>query len=123
IPAGARVYRVECDGPVIPAGAQVIDHHRPGDPGFGKSPAEFMSASSIGQTIAELAIRRTWREETPEGSVYFPSETPIELAGWRTLPGGSHHDHDSKWGIDEIGEYTEDAYGESGDALVKEMVE
>ena len=100
-----------------------IDHHRPGDPGYGRPPQEFMAASSIGQVIAELAIMRTWREETPEGKVYFPWEIPIKLAGWRTLPGGSHHDHDSTWGIDEIGEYTEDAYGESGEAFVKEMVE
>ena len=33
----------------------VVDHHRPGDSGFGRPPAEFMAASSIGQVIAELA--------------------------------------------------------------------
>jgi hypothetical protein len=32
-----------------------IDHHRPGDPGFGAPPEEFLRASSIGQVIAELA--------------------------------------------------------------------
>src|SRR5690606_11255740 len=48
-------YLVECDVPT-PAGAQrvIIDHHRPGDPGFGRPPAEFMSASSIGQVLAIL---------------------------------------------------------------------
>lgn len=54
IPAGATVYRVECDGPAIPADAIVIDHHRPGDPGYGRPPEEFLPASSIGQVIAEL---------------------------------------------------------------------
>src|SRR5690606_9451731 len=94
-----------------------------GDPGHGRPPEEFMAASSIGQVIADLATQRTWREETPGGSVYFPTETPIKLAGWRTLLGGSHHDHDSTWGIDEIGEYSEGYGEESGDAFVKEMVE
>lgn len=31
-----------------------VDHHRPGDPGYGKPPEEFMSASSLGQVIALL---------------------------------------------------------------------
>lgn len=122
VPEDSTVYAVECIGELPEEWAR-IDHHRAGDPGFGRPPKDFMAASSIGQVIAELATIRWWREETPEGKVYFPWEIPIEPAGWRTLPGGSHHDHDSKWGIDEIGEYTEDAYGESGDALVKEMVE
>src|SRR5690606_12380440 len=55
VPDGATVYVVECGGPAIPAGAVVIDHHRPGDPGYGRSPAGFLPASSIGQVIAELA--------------------------------------------------------------------
>jgi len=32
-----------------------IDHHRPGDVGFGRPPADFLPASSIGQVISELA--------------------------------------------------------------------
>jgi hypothetical protein len=32
-----------------------IDHHRPGDTGFGQGPEEFLSASSLGQVIKELA--------------------------------------------------------------------
>lgn len=32
-----------------------IDHHRPGDPGFGRPPAEFLSASSLGQVLLLLA--------------------------------------------------------------------
>lgn len=49
IPEGARVYRVECDGPAIPASAQAIE------PMHGRPPAEFMPASTIGQVIGELA--------------------------------------------------------------------
>lgn len=50
-PHGPTVtHRVECgwDG-WEPTDVVVIDHHRPGDPGYGKPPAEFLSASSIGQ--------------------------------------------------------------------------
>lgn len=49
-------YLVECVVPT-PAGCVVtrIDHHRPGDPGYGRPPDEFMLGSSIGQVIAELA--------------------------------------------------------------------
>ena len=36
-------------------GVVVIDHHAPGDPGYGRPPAEFLAASSIGQVISHLA--------------------------------------------------------------------
>jgi hypothetical protein len=32
-----------------------VDHHRPGDVGYGKPPSEFLAASSIGQVILRLA--------------------------------------------------------------------
>lgn len=49
-------YLVECTVPT-PAGCPVvrIDHHRPGDPGYGVPPAEFLRGSSLGQIVAELA--------------------------------------------------------------------
>src|SRR3990167_6631247 len=47
---------VECD---LPAERVVsvkrCDHHRPGDPGFGREPWECLSASSLGQVISILA--------------------------------------------------------------------
>src|SRR5690606_34885663 len=55
VPDGVVVYAVECVD-VLPDGWWVrIDHHRPGDPGYGRPPSEFLAASSIGQVIAELA--------------------------------------------------------------------
>jgi hypothetical protein len=33
---------------------RTIDHHRPGDPGYGKPPAEYLWASSIGQVVRSL---------------------------------------------------------------------
>mgnify|MGYP001561963170 CR=1 FL=1 len=69
--AGARVrpdtaYAADpVDGPAawvecaprggVSAGDVVIDHHRPGDPGYGRPPAESLAASSIGQVVAHLA--------------------------------------------------------------------
>jgi len=60
----ATAYMVECAPAVLVgssvdgidwAGAAVtIDHHRPGDPGYGRPPAEFLPASSIGQVISLL---------------------------------------------------------------------
>lgn len=43
----------------------VIDHHRPGDPGYGKPPAEFLSASSIGQVVAVLIESGVLTEYSP----------------------------------------------------------
>lgn len=51
------VYTVECAPPRMEGAEHVrIDHHRPGDPGYGRPPAEFLPASSIGQVVAALAL-------------------------------------------------------------------
>jgi len=91
IPAGSVVYRVECDGPAIPPDAVVIDHHRPGDPGYGRPPEEFLPASSIGQVIAELArqenLPAVWRckgqglESAPIGCVKWNPYGPYWHVG------------------------------------------
>lgn len=48
-------YLVECDVPIPPAAEVVrIDHHREGDPGYGRPPAEFADAASVGQVWAVL---------------------------------------------------------------------
>src|SRR5690606_9299299 len=51
----STVYAVECIGE-LPEGWIRIDHHRPGDPGYGCPPSVFFPASSIGQVIAELDL-------------------------------------------------------------------
>lgn len=66
------LYLVECSSEKISLrGAdgemllKVIDHHRPGDEGFGRPPEEFLPASSLGQVVAELArlglLPREWK--------------------------------------------------------------
>lgn len=42
-----------------PAGAVVVDHHRPGDPGYGLSPDFYLEASSLGQVLALLNLEPT----------------------------------------------------------------
>lgn len=53
------IYLVECDFPGWWHGDPQprivhVDHHRPGDPGYGKGPEDFLPASSIGQVVALL---------------------------------------------------------------------
>jgi hypothetical protein len=63
IPPGSRVLRIECDAaPGTPLAdtlsaceVVVVDHHRPGDPGHGRAPEDFLAASSLGQVISLLA--------------------------------------------------------------------
>lgn len=48
---GAILYRIECEPVGVPDGVSVvvIDHHRPGDPGYEKGPEDYWFASSLGQ--------------------------------------------------------------------------
>lgn len=74
-----HVVRVECGGadatvmrPAINEGEDDyghglnecvrIDHHFPGDPGFGRPPAEYMEASSLGQVLVLLGLEPTDRQ-------------------------------------------------------------
>lgn len=53
----AEVVFVECElSDCRFYGITRVDHHRHGDPGYGKSPAEFLSASSIGQVVELLMM-------------------------------------------------------------------
>src|SRR5690606_30679244 len=64
-------YLVECTVPVPDkASVQRIDHHRPGDHGYGRPPAEFLTASSIGQVISVLL------------AAYYRQRPPRALVGW-----------------------------------------
>nr|PZM90593.1 MAG: hypothetical protein DIU72_12315 [Pseudomonadota bacterium] len=53
VPENSTVYAVECIDE-LPEGWIRIDHHRPGDPGYGRPPEDFFAASSVGQVLAEL---------------------------------------------------------------------
>ncbi|TAL75362.1 MAG: hypothetical protein EPN56_05175 [Rhodanobacter sp.] len=53
--AFATVHAVECGWSHEAANVTHIDHHHPGDPGYGKPPAEYFAAASIGQIFALAA--------------------------------------------------------------------
>jgi hypothetical protein len=71
-----------------------VDHHRPGDPGYGQPPEEFLSASSIGQTIEILAHTRTT-------SNLMNYDVVLDNAQWSRIEAGTHHDHTMSWGCDD----------------------
>jgi len=48
---------VEC-GPSAPV-ATVVDHHNPGDPGWGSPPEEYLRGSSLGQVLVLLGLEAT----------------------------------------------------------------
>lgn len=76
VPEGATAYAVECID-VLPEVWVRIDHHRPGDPGYGRPPEDFMAASSIGQVLSVL--RR-------HGPAFF------DAGEWITCDGGEPRD-------------------------------
>lgn len=85
VPDGATVYAVECGGPAVPAGAVAIDHHRPGDPGYGRPPAEFLAASSIGQVIdalARLGQLPAWPETAWPHRLYGRPRVGVHAVQW-----------------------------------------
>lgn len=56
IPEGIEeLWLIECQ-PDVPPGLRtvVVDHHRPGDPGYGMPPEKFLEASSVGQVFRHL---------------------------------------------------------------------
>ena len=90
VPAGSTVYAVECID-TLPEGWVRIDHHRPGDPGYGQPPINFFPASSIGQVIAELTrngiVPQSWRRMSAGGYAapltpqYTEDGTPVDYVG------------------------------------------
>lgn len=56
----------------------IIDHHRPGDPGYGKGPAEFWRASSLGQVVTLLESLQILR---------WDHDAKPSLAGWVSAGG------------------------------------
>lgn len=55
LPPKAPAVMVECDLPGHPPVGRV-DHHNPGDPGYEKSPADYLAGSSLGQVLQLLEM-------------------------------------------------------------------
>jgi hypothetical protein len=113
----ASVVLVECGGPGPfphadgytvrdrPVAVERVDHHRPGDPGYGRHPEEFLPASSAGQVAALLGgqLPKSWRRQNwhPDAAGRPAGEYALSVgvggAAWllslgRVGPGLSHLD-------------------------------
>ncbi len=69
-----ELIAVECGGQW--SANRLIDHHRPGDPGYGQPPERFFAASSIGQVVHLLGELRL----LPEGWTMPPEYVLIAAA-------------------------------------------
>ncbi len=93
---GGMVFLVECIEHAA-AGVVRIDHHFPGHPGYGRPPADYWPASSLGQTVAALAqcgiadvavtpqLRLLAAADHCLGAAYrgqCPGVDPAALLGW-----------------------------------------
>lgn len=94
-----RVYCVECAPEVASGKIIIIDHHRPGDPGYGRLPAEFWEASSIGQVVAELQ-RLGLSPEIREDYRYAAASDHCPAAAYRGLCPDIDPSHLSAWRVD-----------------------
>lgn len=96
-----EIILVECDLLGVSSGTsrlRRIDHHRPEDPGYGREPADFLPASSIGQVVSHLsAVHRlpTWvgwvDPANPPGTVHMGYVAVTDDRGprWRVANGAS----------------------------------
>lgn len=103
---GAVTHLVECGaiaGAAVRDDVTVIDHHRPGDPGYGKGPEDFLAASSIGQTVAILAdVCRRANEHRAMTGEQLPADGWWDIYGWgacpRVIPDGSDFSYEGgRW--------------------------
>lgn len=83
---GIPFVTVECGflpSTTFAAPMQRIDHHNPGDPGWGKTPADFMASSSIGQVLGCLAhaASKSYAGSPPPASFQWLVEGSVAVTG------------------------------------------
>lgn len=92
IPKGAEVYFVECHVMGLVCDV-LIDHHRPGDPGYEKEPELYLESSSLGQTLKHLGVEPTDLQRIIAAADHCPTQayqgmcpgvSPEALRQWRT---------------------------------------
>jgi len=90
-----RCMLVECEVEPLPDHEVllVVDHHRPGDPGYGVGPERYWEASSLGQVCAWLGVAPTPERRIIAAADHClrhayqgrcPGVDPVELRRWRT---------------------------------------
>ena len=87
------VVLIECRMPVEGAKSVIrVDHHAPGDPGYGQPPSRYWEASSIGQVFALLEIEPARRDRMVAAADHClsaayqglcPGVYPGDLMRWR----------------------------------------
>lgn len=91
IPSGKTAVLVECGGPSFETrrgDSIIVDHHKPGDKGYGKLPTDFLAASSVGQFVS-LLVWAGWVPpwQAVDSSLYnaakcFDGELLLAAGGW-----------------------------------------
>lgn len=92
MPKGSTLIFVECE--VLGLTCDVlVDHHRPGDPGYGRPPATYLESSSLGQTLKYLELEATEQQRIIAAADHCPTQayqgncpgvSPQALLKWRT---------------------------------------
>lgn len=92
LPLQAKRVFVECSVRGLRSDV-VIDHHRPGDPGYEAAPQDYLQGSSLGQVLQLLGIEPTPLQRLIAAADHCPSQAyrgecpgvcPKELRAWRT---------------------------------------
>ncbi len=92
LPAPREVIFVECRVMGLVCDF-VVDHHQPGDPGYGGQAADYLLSSSLGQVLAYLGLEPTPLQRIIAAADHCPTQAyrgecpgvdPQELARWRT---------------------------------------
>lgn len=81
VPPGSRLVFVECAVMGLRYD-DIVDHHTPGDPGFGKTPQEYYEGSSLGQFLNMLG-----RQPTPQQRVIAAADHCLTAAYQGLCPG------------------------------------
>lgn len=92
VAVGAKLCFVECGVKGL-AYQDLLDHHRPGDPGFGKAPECYMEGSSLGQLLSKLGLAPTEEQRIIAAADHCltaayrgecPGVSPEDLGRWRS---------------------------------------
>lgn len=92
LPKNAQVVLIECFIS-LPGIIDCIDHHRPGDPGYGAIPSNFLEGSSLGQLLTALQMTPTKEQLLIAAADHCPTQAYMglcpgvdieDLKRWRT---------------------------------------
>jgi hypothetical protein len=82
-----------------------VDHHAPGDPGYGAPPRAFLAASAVGQVVAHLAragsLPASWPRLGPSGTTLTAHPSEVRLVPLRDGHGVQWLIHDPTHSGDE----------------------